>query len=207
MEDIRRTILDHAVELVAEHGVRGVSFREVARRAGVSHQAPYHHFGNLQGILQAIAKEGFTNLSQAMKKAARHADPIEALNGMGIAYVKFATNNVGHFRVMFRRPPTDGPLEPLEESQATYQTLVDCTSRVIAAGYGEFLDPEGFAHLAWSVVHGLAGLMVEGNLERKTKREMNAETRLVVQSLSSLLIRSKPKLGYRPPGGDSAGSA
>ncbi len=195
MDDIRRAILDHAVSLVAEHGVRGVSFREVARRAGVSHQAPYHHFGNLQGILDAIAKEGFQSLTASMRKATRNAvDPIDALNGMGIAYVKFATNNVGHFRVMFQRSPIEPPNEPrdLQEAQHTYQTLVEITERVIEAGYGTFLEPDALAHLAWSMVHGLATLMVEDKLERKSKREINAQARLVVESLTSLLVRSKP---------------
>lgn len=195
MDDIRRVILDHAVSLVAEHGVRGVSFREVARRAGVSHQAPYHHFGNLQGILDAIAKEGFQSLTTSMRKAARTAvDPIDALTGMGIAYVKFATNNVGHFRVMFQRSPVEQPKEDhaLQEAEQTYQTLVEITDQVVEDGYATFLEPGALAHLSWSVVHGLATLMVEDKLERKSKREINAEARLVVESLTSLIVRSKP---------------
>ena len=192
MEDIRRVIIDHAVELVAEHGVRGVSFREVARRAGVSHQAPYHHFKNLQGILDAIAREGFHSLTRAMKKAARHPDPIEAFRGIGIVYVKFATSNVGHFRVMFQRSLDDAstPPETLQEGQETYQTLVDTTQRVIDAGHGTFLEPEGLAHLAWSVTHGLATLIVQEKLKRSTKREINAEAQLVVGSLIELVTRS-----------------
>ena len=194
MEDIRRVILDHAVALVADHGVRGVSFREVARRAGVSHQAPYHHFGNLQGILDAIAKEGFEALTAAMQKAARNPDPIEAFNGAGLAYVKFATNNVGHFRVMFQKSPVE-PSPDAESSEApghTYQTLVDITNRVIEAGYGTFLEPGALAHLAWSTAHGLSNLIVEDRLRRKTKREINAEARLVIEGLTSIVVRSKP---------------
>ena len=193
MEDIRRAILDHAVELVAEHGVRGVSFREVARRAGVSHQAPYHHFGNLQGILEAIAREGFATLTRSMQKAARHEDPIEAYRGIGLAYVRFATSNVGYFRVMFQRSLVDlhDQASPIEEAAATYQTLVDCTTRLIEAGYASSLEPDGFAHLSWSTVHGLATLIVEGALQKKSKREVTSETKLVVDSLTRIVTISR----------------
>ena len=71
MTDTRKAILDATLELVAEQGVRAVSFREVARRAGVSHQTPYHHFGDHLGILRAIAAEGFETLNAAMDAAAR----------------------------------------------------------------------------------------------------------------------------------------
>ncbi len=191
--DVRRAILDNAVVLVAERGVRGVSFREVARRAGVSHQAPYHHFGNLHGILRALAREGFDALTRAMQRAARVDDPIEAFTGIGVAYVKFATKNVGHFRVMFQRSLVDlhDDDEPIDEAAATYQTLVDCTERVVEAGYAPQLDPTSLAHLAWSAVHGLSVLIVEGTLQTKTQREINGEVRRVVEGLTGLVARAR----------------
>lgn len=89
MSDLRRKSLDASAALVAEHGVRQVSFREVARRAGVSHQAPYHHFGNYQEILRHLVSEGFTSLGEAMRTAAEEAgpDPLDALCAAGVAYV------------------------------------------------------------------------------------------------------------------------
>jgi AcrR family transcriptional regulator len=205
MDDMRRVILDHAVELVAEHGVRGVSFREVARRAGVSHQAPYHHFGNLHGIIEAMAREGFAALTLAMQRAARsHDDPVKALTAIGLAYVRFATKNVGYFRVMFQRSLVDVHDEaaPIEQAGETYQTLIECSRRVTEAGFGPQRDPDRLAHLAWSMVHGLSTLIVEGTLQTKTQREANAEARLVIDAFEELVrgSRCEPAAGAATSG-------
>ncbi len=105
MGGLRRRILDASVELVAEQGVRAISFREVARRAGVSHQAPYHHFKSDAGILHEIAREGFAALARAVQAAAKKtgAHPLEALEAAGVASVLFASRHLGHFRVMFQQ--------------------------------------------------------------------------------------------------------
>jgi len=189
MEDTRRLILGHAVELVSEKGVRDVSFREVARRAGVSHQAPYHHFGNLTGILRAIAEEGFESLGRKLEHAARKSDAREALTACGIAYVSFAVDNVGHFRVMFQRGLVDLNDEenPLEKSTDCFGVLLGVTERVWNEGHARSMDSEGLAHVCWSTVHGLATLLTEGVIQCKTKRESRAEIKLVVEGLTSLL--------------------
>lgn len=202
MEDTRRLILDHAVQLVAERGVRDVSFREVARRSGVSHQAPYHHFKNLQGILYAIADEGFRALTDAMERAARKPDPVDALHEIGMAYVLFALEHVGHFRVMFQQGLVDlhDDRRPVEASLQTYQTLVDVTRRVSEAGHAPDLSPEGLAHLCWSTVQGLSFLLVEGTLQTKTKREEQEEVQLVVQALTDLIRNRRAVSGSDTPG-------
>ena len=194
VEDTRRAILDRAVELVAEHGVRGVSFREVARRAGVSHQAPYHHFGNLHGILEAVAREGFASLAAAMKQAGEpHRDPVEAMTAMGLAYVEFATHHVGHFRVMFQRSLVDlhDPSAPIEEAVETYSVLLSCAHRVAGAGYGAGTEPDALAHVCWSMVHGLSVLIVEDTLQAKTPRDVHIEARRALEGFAALLRRSK----------------
>ncbi|MEL6186057.1 MAG: TetR/AcrR family transcriptional regulator, partial [Myxococcota bacterium] len=106
--DLDRKILDASADLIAERGVRNVSFREVARRAGVSHQMPYHIFKNLQGILTALAREGFSTLAAQMNAAAdAESDAGDRLTAAGFAYVDFACSHVGHFRVMFQRALVD----------------------------------------------------------------------------------------------------
>lgn len=190
MEDVRRAILDHAVELVAERGVRGVSFREVARRAGVSHQAPYHHFGNLQGILEALTREGFQRLTAVMSEALdAHLEPVDALNAVGIAYVRFATANVGHFRVMFQRNLVDlhNDASPIEEAAHTYGTLRRAVAQVVAADYAPGLDIDGLTHLCWASAHGLASLLVEGTLQTKATRDTDTEIASVMTTLSHLI--------------------
>lgn len=194
MADLSRQILDASVELVAEKGVRGVSFREVARRAGVSHQAPYHHFGNHLGIMRAIASEGFAGLTSAMQTAAAGAggDAMDQFTAAGLAYVEFARNNLGHFRVMFERSLVDiheGDA-PMAEAEATYATLVGLAQQAHEAGYGRGLGPQEIAHLGWACVHGIAILLVEGVMLTKIERAETTEdavARQVVCGLDRLL--------------------
>ena len=194
MSGLRQKILDASVTLVEEQGVRAVSFREVARRAGVSHQAPYHHFGNHHGILRAIAQEGFAGLGQAMNLAADRAgdDPLRALTDAGVAYVNFARSHAGHFRVMFQRALVDLRNEeaPIEEAEATHATLVRLADAAHAAGYGAQLTADSLAHLCWSTVHGISVLLVEGVLADKaelTEADEDALVEQVVRGLSALL--------------------
>ncbi|MEL6181678.1 MAG: TetR/AcrR family transcriptional regulator, partial [Myxococcota bacterium] len=193
MSEMHRAILDTSVKLVAEQGVRGVSFREVARRAGVSHQAPYHHFGNLQGILRAITREGFSKLTASMRAAAHEAgpEPLDALIAAGVAYVTFAMDHLGYFRVMFEPALVDihAEDEPIEEAAETYTTLQTLTGAAWDAGYGRSLQRDIMAHLCWATVHGLAILIFEGILASKgvTPEEQEQHTQSVVAALGSLL--------------------
>ena len=204
LDKLRRKVLDASIALVAEHGVRAVSFREVARRAGVSHQTPYHHFGDHLGILHAVAKEGFAALTAAMTAAAASAgeDPPGALHAAGVAYVAFARSHVGHFRVMFQRTLVDVHDEqmPLPEADQTYGTLVRLATAVHRAGYGGRLSAEGVAHLSWSTVHGLSLLLVEGIMasKRPSRRANDADLiRQVVGGLDLLLRTRRPAPGSK----------
>lgn len=164
MADLKRKILDGAAALIAEQGVRGVSFREVARRADVSHQAPYHHFGDYQGILRALAVDGFTLLDEQVRSSAeRGTTPLDQLFLAGDAYVDFAFEHLGHFRAMFRS--SSEAAEPLPEGAAAYATLVEYATRAAAAGHGRGLPPPALAAVCWSTVHGLATLLAEGRMQ------------------------------------------
>jgi AcrR family transcriptional regulator len=102
--DLRERTLDAAVTLIEAEGLAALSMREVARRAGVSHQAPYHHFTDRQAILAAIAEEAFKRLNAALASAAGKSgsDAATRLVEAGRAYVEFAASNPAYFRVMFR---------------------------------------------------------------------------------------------------------
>jgi AcrR family transcriptional regulator len=198
MERLRRKVLDASILLVKEQGVRAVSFREVARRAGVSHQTPYHHFGNHLGILHAIAKEGFAQLAAAMNEAAaKERDPIAALEAAGVAYVNFARAHVGHFRVMFQSTLVDVHAhDVLPEADEAFGTLVRLTEAAHDAGAGRGLGVTAISQLAWSAVHGLSMLLIEGTLTQKShvaRTEENEVVRQVVGSLSRLLAPHEPK--------------
>src|SRR3954453_16385563 len=93
--DLRRALLQAAAEAITETGVAALSMRDLARRAGVSHAAPTHHFGDKAGLLTAVAVEGYARLGAALAAAGDFAEA-------GVAYVLFATDHPGYFAVMFR---------------------------------------------------------------------------------------------------------
>src|SRR5579871_2133171 len=104
--NLKQALLGAALELIAETGPRGFTLREAARRAGVSHNAPYRHFRDRDELLAAVATEGFDRLTKAMAGAARKVRPLDRLRRSGIAYVDFALRWPQHFAVMFDAPWT-----------------------------------------------------------------------------------------------------
>jgi AcrR family transcriptional regulator len=166
--DLQRTVLDASVALIQERGMSALSMREVARRAGVSHQAPYHHFGDREGILAAIAIEGFAALREGMVKAiAGIGDPGDRLTAVGGSYVDFALRNPAHFQLMFRSDVVDPARHPTlkRRADAAFDLLVAVVSEVVEArGRGQ---PLPLAVAAWALAHGLATLTLEGKLQRR----------------------------------------
>ncbi len=184
---LRATVLRAAVDYIAEHGPDGLSFRQVAAAAGVSHQAPYHHFADRKGIFQAIAIEGFTMFSAALREAADAAvgaaepgstgassgepdDPVERDPAVAMLdrYVEFATQHRGHFRVMFR-PDLNGLTESIE-----LLTTADTAFEVLAGHVERMLGPDVAPEdvrarliAMWALAHGLAVLLIDGPLEAK----------------------------------------
>lgn len=199
MSDIHRKILDTTVELIADQGVRNISFREVARRAGVSHQAPYHHFGNLQGILRAVTREGFASLRTSMRDAVAAVgdDPNEQLIALGINYVTFATSHIGHFLVMFEASLVDlqDPGDPIAEADECFTFFARTTERAWLAGYGRSInDPDTLVQLCWSTVHGLSQLIIQQVLQKKmafTPTMQDALIKRVINALGILLAKDK----------------
>src|SRR3954467_3060825 len=97
--NLRRVLLDCAIAAIAERGAAALSLRDVARRAGVSHAAPAHHFGDKAGVLTAIAIEGFEGRAAAPRAAADAGGDI--VDG-GLAWIRFAIDHPAHYEVMFR---------------------------------------------------------------------------------------------------------
>ncbi|MDQ3764689.1 MAG: TetR/AcrR family transcriptional regulator, partial [Actinomycetota bacterium] len=97
--DLRRAVLAAAVTAITESGPAGISLRELARRAGVSHAAPAHHFGDKAGLLTVLATEGYDLLADALHDAHRRTGQFLEV---GVAYVRFAVDHRAHFEVMYR---------------------------------------------------------------------------------------------------------
>jgi AcrR family transcriptional regulator len=146
-----------ARQILDENGLQSVGLRETARRVGVSATAAYRHFASKDDLLASVAAEGFRELAAAMEGATRGATP---LTRAGLAYIEFAHQNPGLFRLMFG---------PILADRAKYPTLQTASARVEAlllSGVADLdprpLDDNLAATAAWSLVHGLSHLVVDG---------------------------------------------
>lgn len=177
--NLRAALIAATVQLLDEVGPHGVSLREVARRAGVTHAAPYRHFSDKETLLAAVAEEGFHLLEDEMRQRMGRAgdDPEARLQATGVGYVMFAVHHPAHFRLMFGRELHDRRARPalFDASEAAYQVLVEALAGVQAAGGLPGQDPMILAVGAWSKVHGLAMLLVEGQLEERGITQERAE--------------------------------
>ncbi|MFI7087434.1 TetR/AcrR family transcriptional regulator [Streptomyces anulatus] len=154
--DLRRVILDAALDVIATNGSGALSLRDLARRAGVSHAAPAHHFKDRTGLLTAVAAEGYALFADALAGA-------PDLRERGVAYVRFAATHPAHFQVMFQPDlhRTDDPDLLAARVRAT-EALRAGVADLPPAGRGEDDRLAGVA--AWSLAHGFATLLLSGNL-------------------------------------------
>jgi len=164
--ELRPALLAAALEVLQERGASGVSLREVARRAGVSHAAPAHHFSDKAALLTAVAVQGFERFHTALERAGVGVPhPVAALGATGRAYVQFAARHRTEFELMFRPEHLthDSP-ELVVARERAHQLLVQRVVDAQRSGYAPGLSPEDVALAAWSTVHGLATLWLDGNL-------------------------------------------
>jgi AcrR family transcriptional regulator len=162
--NLRQALLDAALVTVREQGIAGLSLREVARRAGVSHAAPAHHFKDKAGLLTALATEGFIRFAQAQRDAReRGTNPLERFSWTGWAYVMFADQNREYFEIMFRHELFNGQ-DPAYRAaaNAAHQVLLETMGPAMTNLTEEQLLQQSTT--AWALAHGLSRLWLDGNL-------------------------------------------
>jgi len=156
--DLKAAILGHAATLVAQRGADGLSLRELARAAGVSHAAPAHHFTDRRGLFTALATEGYRLLAMALTAA--RPKFIDAAR----AYVRFALDHPGHYEVMFDKSLYD-------EGDPDLMAATTAAGAELNRGVGTLVDahaktdPDGAALAAWSLVHGFSLLWLNGAVD------------------------------------------
>jgi AcrR family transcriptional regulator len=155
--DLSRALVDAARRILEAEGASALSLRAVAREAGVSPAAPYHHFKDKTELLEAVAHEGWEAVGQAIAAARRSsADPGEALGAIGMAYLTFARENPALYRLMYdtSRDRTSMPEHAKEEDSG----LANVASALIAAGAdpADELELQLATVASWCAVHGLA---------------------------------------------------
>jgi len=186
--DLRRALLDAALRLIDTQGLQALSVREVARRAGVTHGAPYHHFADRASLLAALAEDGFELLVAAMRseQARSRSAPDEQLAAVGRGYVAFALAHPAYFKVMFRPELSYG--RPLYTGGTrAYDVLVEAVTALQPANRARSVDRELIVLSSWSLVHGLASLWLDGPLQnRYSPRKMQKLTRAITALVASL---------------------
>lgn len=173
--DLRRAVLDGALTAIAADGPAALSLRDVARRAGVSHAAPAHHFGDKAGVLTAIAVEGYTLLAAALRNAL--ADGDDLMQG-GIAYIRFALDHRAHFEVMFR------PELYRHDDQAVVAAR-QAAAEIMFGAVGDILGEAGEEEVwggvlaVWSFTHGFATLTLDSNFDPEHGDDVEAAVHTV----------------------------
>jgi len=165
---LRNALIEAAESVLAERGVEGFSLREVARRSGVSPAAPAHHFGDVGGLLAAVATSAFDNLTAELEagNARGGSEPMARLREQGVGYVNFALRNPGRFGLMFRCGLRKD--EALQRSgHAAFNALEQAVKDFYAVSAGEQLSARQRSALlaVWSVVHGFANLALAGQFD------------------------------------------
>lgn len=176
--DLGQRLVAAAAALITERGPRGFSLREVARRASVSEAAPYWHFTGKEALLAAVAEQGFIRLAAAMAEVRQRVkDPRRQLRQLGEAYVRFALAHPSHLRVMFGPEIRDKSAHPSLKAAAekAFDLLVSTIADGQRAGHLKRGDAGELAVSTWALVHGLASLLIDGQLRRRARSARDAK--------------------------------
>jgi len=185
--NLPRALIDAVVSLIAEKGVTALTMREVARRAQVSHNAPYAHFADLEALLVAVAQEGIWLIHQKLLEASRgeYEQPLEKLVAFCTEYVRFAVEHREYYRIMFG-PHIANPTERQGLAQAALEVFALVTGAIKECQDEKLLnqeDPHIIAGLAWSAVHGLANLVAEKRLPIEDLDQVDQLVRLALKNM------------------------
>ena len=164
--DLTVRLVDEAARILGDHGPGGLSLRKVAAAAGVSTMPVYTLFGDKQGLLAAMHREGFRRLGAALAAVPRTDDPLADLTALGVAYRAAALASPHLYGLMFGPlPPGFAPdAEDRAAADATYRPLVEAVARCQAAGLMRGDQPERVALHLWVVSHGMVNLELNRHL-------------------------------------------
>ncbi len=190
--DLRTALLRAGEEELEEKGCDRFSLRSVAKRAGVSHAAPAHHFGDVDGLMGALAATGFKRMldMQKARQAEAPPDAEEQLVQTGLGYIDFALACPSLFRLMFGNIGISTGDQVLQENaEAAFNHLVTHVSAI--TGGQVDTDPQTRTNVAsvWAMVHGLADLMIGGAPRYLTEAPVEEREKMLRQIISGALIK------------------
>ncbi len=198
--DLKQALLDGALKLIQEEGLRGFSLRKLAMLAGVSHAAPYRHFASKEQLLVSLMLEGHKRLRSALLAAASSCKgtAVDKYLALGRAYLEFARENPEHLRVMFSREAMQaamGSQEPEKFHQQDYDSFGVVEEMVRACQREGALPKKGnvgaLGILAWAEVHGLALLCNEGVVATMAEMRGTSESQVMGMIFAFMEARLK----------------
>jgi AcrR family transcriptional regulator len=188
--DLRRALVDSALEILVSEGASALSLRGVARKAGVSQAAPYHHFADRDELLAAVAEAGFRLLLSRLERARdlRSPNPRRAMQDYAVTYVRFAVEYPAYYRLMFghqlaERSPYPELRLAVRELRAIFG---DAVSALQLRGLARRGDPAELALTVWSLMHGLTMLLIDGQMRSDLGDTSDAD-RLIREQTELLL--------------------
>jgi AcrR family transcriptional regulator len=200
--DLKQALIAEALKVIDEQGLAAVTTRALAKRLGVSHAAPGHHFADREALLAEVATEGFRVFADTLEQAASaESDPSERFVVIGKAYLRFAADHPSYLRVMFGRgfPKGYHPPEHFRcESDRAYAALTGVVRDLTLALGGDPTLSDELAFGAWSLVHGMAMLWIDGSATHAFAGRADFEAtgeRVVRRSVLGLV----PKENTAPP--------
>lgn len=203
---LRETLVRASLELIRAEGIGAVSLRRVAREAGVSPGAPYHHFPDRAALLTAIATDGFRMMEVRMTAArAGAATPSAALVALTEAYVRFAHEQPAYFGLMFRPDLAhpDGDPAAKEAADCSFRVLCDVVADGQRDGSVPPGDPGALITALWALGHGLASLWVDGSLDGRAGQLGGSPEALITQVAGGVaaVLSGAARAGVRLGGG------
>jgi AcrR family transcriptional regulator len=185
--DLRRTLLEAGLNLAREGGPQAVVLREATRSAGVAPNAAYRHFSSHNDLLQAVRAAALSSLALAIeaeiaKVQRRKAPPPDSaratLRAVGTGYLKFALTERGLFRTAFLTPDlVEDDLDAAKTGKSglnPFQLLNSALDMLVSTGVLPQERRPGAEYLAWSAVHGLAFLVIDGPLNSASEKDIRA---------------------------------
>jgi AcrR family transcriptional regulator len=179
--DLKNALIQAGIDILSKDGVNGLSLRRVARRAGVSHAAPYAHFADKQALVAAISTEGYQKLYRKVYNAAQNhrGDPLRQLVEGAWAYAEFALNDTDHFKITLSGVVEKEKDHPafVEISRESFKLVVELVEACQKAGVLNQGPSDLMAASVWGLVHGFVSLVLEGQishtlLDRYSLRDM-----------------------------------
>lgn len=171
MQTTKDRLVQAAVDHLESDGLPGLTLREIARAAGVSHGTPARHFPSLAAMLATVAARSFVGLSSSLEQAVEEAgeDPLARLSAAGSGYVRFAIANANSYELMFRPELLDRTQPDYQEAAAfAFDQLTTLVVQAQSAGWRREANTETLTALLWSSVHGMASLAIQGALHAAT---------------------------------------